>query len=329
MNRSRIRFAASLLALAASSSLLPVSAQQPLQYPKGTVRIVVPYPAGGATDAVGRLIAQRLGEIWKTTVIVENRVGASGVIGASHVSQAAPDGLTLLLAAGATNGAAEVLNPKTTPYRTLRDFSAIGMVGVAPTIMIIGAGVPAKNVKEFVALALANPGKYNYGNASAGSAPSFAFELLKQITGADIVQIPFNGASPALVALGGGIISAYMGGAFSVLPSIQSGRAKAVGAASSQRTEAFPDLPTLTEQGFPVVWDTWYGLLAPAGVPEPILDKLNADLNKALDGEDARGQLAKQGIERRLGTRKQLLENMQREISEATRVGRLAKMIQD
>lgn len=328
MTLSRRKFA---LTLAAASSVLPMSAShaQAPQFPKGPVRIIVPYPASGPTDAIGRILAQRLAELWKTPVVVENRPGASGTIGTHYVGQAAPDGHTLLLAAGASSGAAEVLNPKTTPYRTLRDFSMVGFIGVSPSLMVINSNVPAKNAKEFVALALANPGKYSYASTSVGSASAFAFEMLKQATGADIVQIPYNGAAPALVALGGGHVQGYIAGVFTVQPIMQAGRARAIAAASSRRIEGYPDLPTLREQGFPVAWDTWFGVLAPAGVPEAILDKLNADMRLALDGEESRALLAKQGLERRLGSRKQMFEAIQTEIADATRVGTAAKMISE
>ncbi len=335
MTLRRRTLAASALVILAGAALVygPAGAQSPGQpptaFPKGTVRIVVPFPPGGPADAVGRVLAQRLQDVWKSPVIVENRPGASGTIGAHSVAQAAPDGHTLLISAGATNGAAEVLNPKTTPYRTMRDFSMVGFIGVSPTLMVVSTQAPATTVKEFVELAKANPGKYSYANASAGSAPSFAFELLKQITSADILQVPFNGAAPALAALNGGHVSAYMGSVFSVLPSLQAGKARAVGAASSRRIEGYPDVPTLTEQGYPVAWDTWYGVLAPAAVPAPLLDKLNADLRAALDGEEVRQVLARQGLERRLGTRDQMREAVEKEIADAIRVGTAAKMIQN
>ncbi len=327
MTMSRRAFNAAAVA-AASGLPLGLRAQTP-PFPQGTVRIVVPYPPGGPTDAIGRYAAQRLGELWSTPVIVENRAGAGGVVGTQHVAKSPPDGHTLLLAAGASSGSAEVLNPKTVPYRTLRDFSMVGFIGVSPSLMVVNAEVPARTAKEFVELALRNPGKYSYASTSVGSASAFAFEMLKQATGADIIQVPFNGAGPALAALGGGHVHGYIAGVFTVLPMLQSGRARAIGAASEQRIESYPDLPTLREQGIAAAWDTWFGLLAPAGVPEPLLERLNADMMKALDGDEARQALAKQGLERRLGSRQVMRAAIEKEIAEATRVGTFAKMIQE
>lgn len=306
----------------------PAHAQQP-PYPTKPVRLVIPFPAGGPSDIIGRLMAQRLEALWKQTVIVENRVGASGTIGAHHVALSPPDGYTLLLTAGSPNGSAEVLNPKTTPYRTLRDFAPVGFIGVTPTLFVVDSNLPIKDVKDFVALAKANPGKYNYAQASTGSAPHFAFEMLKQVTGIDVFEVPFNGAAPAMQAFAGGHVNSYMGSVFTVTPNLQTGRARPIGVASSKRIEGFPEVPTLIEQGFPVEWDTWYGVLTPAGVPAPLLEKLNADMRSVLDGEETRLQMAKMGLERRLGPREQMFDAVRTEIENATRVAKAAKMIKE
>lgn len=314
---------------AAAASLSPFAARAQGAYPNRPVRLIVPFPAGGPSDNLGRLLGQQLSDRWKQPVVVENRPGASGTIGANLVAKAAPDGYSLLLAAGASNGSAEVLNPKTVPYRTLRDFAPIGFVGITPTLMVVSSDLPVKDVREFVALVKANPGKYSYGNASQGSAPHFAFEMLKLLTGIDLLEVPFNGAPPAITALGGGQVQTYMGSVFSSAPVLQTGRAKPIGVASAHRIESMPNIPTLAEQGFPVVWDTWYGLLAPAGTPDAILDKINADMNAAFKGDDIRQQMAKMGLDLRTGTRKDMLDAVTTEIENATRVAKQAKMIKD
>lgn len=317
------------LALAVAASVVAVcSHAQTVSFPKGVVKIIVPYPPGGPVDALGRYTAHRLSELWKTPVVVENRAGAGGVVGTQFVAEAPRDGHTLLLAAGASSGSAEVLNPKAVPYRSLRDFSMVGFIGVSPSLMVIHADVPARSAKEFVELALKNPGKYSYASTSTGSASAFAFEMLKQATGADILQVPYNGAGPALIALAGGHVHGYIAGVFTVLPVVQSGKARVIGAASERHVAAFPDVPTLREQGIAASWDTWFGLLAPAGVPEALLNKLNADMMTALDGDDALAALSKQGLERRLGSREVMRAAIEKEIAEATRVGTFAKMIQ-
>ena len=325
MNRRQVVVAGgAVLATATAASALAQS-----NFPARPVRLVIPYPAGGPTDAIGRLLAQRLTEIWKVAVVPDNRPGAGGIIGAQAVATSPADGYTLLLTAGSTTGSAEVLNPKGTPYRSLRDFSPVMFIGVQPTLMVVDANLPVKDVKEFVALARANPGKYNYATSSTGSSAHFAFNMLKVEAGIDLVEIPFTGAAPANQAFAQGQIQAFMGGVATVSPNLQTGRAKIIGVASAERMDAYPDVPTLREQGFAVEWDTWYGVVAPAGVQAALLDKLSADAMAALDGEPVRVQLEKMGLFRRLGGRQKMADAMRAEIANATRVALEAKMVKE
>lgn len=325
MNRRQVMVAGgAVLATATAASALAQS-----NFPARPVRLVIPYPAGGPTDAIGRLLAQRLTEIWKVAVVPDNRPGAGGIIGAQAVATSPADGYTLLLTAGSTTGSAEVLNPKGTPYRSLRDFSPVMFIGVQPTLMVVDANLPVKDVKEFVALARANPGKYNYATSSTGSSAHFAFNMLKVEAGIDLVEIPFTGAAPANQAFAQGQIQAFMGGVATVSPNLQTGRAKIIGVASAERMDAYPDVPTLREQGFAVEWDTWYGVVAPAGVPTALLDKLSADALAALDGEPVRVQLERMGLSRRLGGRQKMADAMRAEIANATRVALEAKMVKE
>ncbi len=325
MNRRQVVVAGgAVLATATAASALAQS-----NFPARPVRLVIPYPAGGPTDAIGRLLAQRLTEIWKIAVVPDNRPGAGGIIGAQAVATSPADGYMLLLTAGSTTGSAEVLNPKGTPYRSLRDFSPVMFIGVQPTLMVVDANLPVKDVKEFVALARANPGKYNYATSSTGSSAHFAFNMLKVVAGIDLVEIPFTGAAPANQAFAQGQIQAFMGGVATVSPNLQTGRAKIIGVASAERMDAYPDVPTLREQGFAVEWDTWYGVVAPAGVQAALLDKLSADAMAALDGEPVRVQLEKMGLFRRLGGRQKMADAMRAEIANATRVALEAKMVKE
>ena len=325
MNRRQVMVAGgAVLATATAASALAQS-----NFPARPVRLVIPYPAGGPTDAIGRLLAQRLAEIWKVAVVPDNRPGAGGIIGAQAVATSPADGYTLLLTAGSTTGSAEVLNPKGTPYRSLRDFSPVMFIGVQPTLMVVDANLPVKDVKEFVALARANPGKYNYATSSTGSSAHFAFNMLKVEAGIDLVEIPFTGAAPANQAFAQGQIQAFMGGVATVSPNLQTGRAKIIGVASAERMDAYPDVPTLREQGFAVEWDTWYGVVAPAGVPTALLDKLSADALAALEGELVRVQLERMGLSRRLGGRQKMADAMRAEIANATRVALEAKMVKE
>ena len=295
-------------------------------YPSKAVRLVVPYPAGGPTDIMGRLAGQKLSEAWKQPVVVENRAGASGAIGSDFVAKSAPDGYTLVLGNNASHGAYEVLTPNA-PYRTLRDFAPVALIGIAPLIMIIRSNLDIKNVKEYVAYAKANPGKLNYGSAAIGSAPHFGGATLNSVAGINTVHVPFNGTAPAITALLSNSIDTYMGGVSSVIGVVRDGRARYLGVVGAQRTEQIPDLPTLAEQGYPgVEFDSWYGLLAPIAVPVAILDKVNADANRGMDGAEVRGQLLKLGFERKLGSRAEFLQLLKKEDEKTIRVVREANI---
>jgi tripartite-type tricarboxylate transporter receptor subunit TctC len=291
-----------LLAMAAAS-LAPTTALADQDYPNRLVRIIVPYPPGGPTDLLGRLAAQNLAAAWKQPVIVENKPGASGSIGSELVARAPPDGYTLLLGNNASQGTYELLNPAAATYVTLRDFAPVALIGVAPQVLIIGSHLKIANAKELVAYAKAHPGRLNYGSSAIGSAPHLAAELLKLATQTDIQHIPYNGAAPVMQAIVAGTIDLYIGAPSTVMPHVQAGTVRAVGAVSPGRIGAMPDLPTLREQGIDVVYDSWFGLLAPARVPAPILDRVNADLNATLAGDPMQAELAKIGFDRRLGSR--------------------------
>jgi tripartite-type tricarboxylate transporter receptor subunit TctC len=289
-------------------------------YPNRVVKLVIPYPPGGPTDLVGRLVAQRLSELWKQPVIVENRAGASGTIGSVSVARAPADGYTLLLGNNASQGTYELLNPTETPYHTLKDFAPIALVGVSPLIMITGAHLPVKDIKEYVAYAKANPGKLNYASAAIGSAPHLAAELLNIVASIKTEHIPFNGTTPAIQALLSGTVDSYMGGASSVMSYVQAGKARAMGAVSEHRINTLQDIPTLKEQGVDVAYDSWYGLLGPANVPAAILDKINADVRQVMDGDAVRAELDKLGFNRQLGTRPEFTTMLKNEVERTRKI---------
>ena len=312
---------AAWIAAALACALPPLAAAQDI--PRKSITMVVGFAPGGGADTAARLIARKLSENLGRPVVVENKAGASGTIGSDYVARAEADGYTLILGNNASHGAYELLNPSSAPYHTLVDFAPVSLVGIAPLVMIVNTQVPAANINEFVAWVKANPGKVNYASAAIGSAPHLASELLNVTAGLDMTHIPFNGTAPAMQALLSNSVQVYMGGVSSVMPQVDAGKAKLIGAASSERVSALPDLPTLKEQGVDVAYDSWYGLLAPAKVPADILDKINADVNKVLDGDDVKADMAKLGFERRLGTRdafKTMLEN---------EVARTKKLIED
>ena len=329
MARRMYRRRALLCAAGVVSMMAGLPALAQADFPARPVRIVVPYPAAGPTDSLARLLAQRLSLLWKVAVVVENRPGASGTIGSQNIATARPDGYSLLLTAGAATGSSEVLNPAATPYRALRDFTPLAFLGVQPTLMVVQASMPVNDVKEFVALARANPGKFNYGNSSAGSAGHFAFNMLKLVTGIDVVEIPFAGSAPSNLAFAQGEVHTIMGSLLSITPNLQTGKAKPIGVASAERMEGFPNVPTFREQGIPVEWDTWYGMVAPANLPRDLVAKISADMLSVMDGEEVRTSMNRMGIVRRLGGPERLRDALRTEVENATRVAREAKMVKE
>ncbi len=315
-----------LLALGPGLALPRLAAAQ-APFPDRPVRLVIAFPPGGPTDLIGRLLGQRLAAVWSQPVVIENRAGASGTIGSNYVARSAPDGHTLIFANNATHGAVEQLSPRNTPYRTLTDFTPISLVGIAPLVMIGRATLPAQNAAEFVALAKREPGRYTYGSAAHGSAPHLASELLKLAAGIDLLHVPFNGAAPATQALISGNIDIYMGGVSTVRPLVDSGRARALGVVYRERLGNWRDLPTLAEQGIRgVEYDSWYGLLGPAGIPAPLLAALNAATRRALDGEEIRAQLEGFGLVRMTGTPEELTATIREEMSRTAEVIRAARI---
>jgi tripartite-type tricarboxylate transporter receptor subunit TctC len=302
-NLSRLSGTTAALVLLSGATLTSTSAAIAQDnYPARAVRMVIPYPPGGPTDLAGRMVGQRLSERWKQPVIVDNRAGASGSIGSDFVAKSAPDGYTLVLGNNSSHGAYELLHSNS-PYRTLRDFAPIALFGITPLIMITRSSLDVKNIKEYVAYAKSNAGKLNYASAGIGSSPHFGAELLNLVAGIRVTHVPFNGTAPAMTALLSASVDSYMGGYTSVIGQVKDGRARIMGIVGAQRTEQLPDVPTLREQGFPVEYDAWYGLLAPVAVPPAILDRINADTNSALGSEENKLQLLKLGFERKLSSR--------------------------
>jgi tripartite-type tricarboxylate transporter receptor subunit TctC len=310
------------LGLAVTAAALPraAGAQAP-GFPDRPVRLVIPFPPGGPTDLLGRLLGQRLAAHWGQPVVIDNRAGASGTIGSNAVARAAPDGYTLVFSNNATHGAVEQLSPRNTPYRTLTDFTPVALVGIAPLVLVVRSTLEVRDVRDLVALAKASPGRLSYGSAAFGSAPHLGSELLKLSAGIDILHVPFNGAAPATQALISGNIDMYMGGVSTVRPLVESGRARALAAVYSRRLRNWPELPTMAEQGVTgVEYDSWYGLLAPAGLPAPLLASLNAATRAALDGDAVRDQLEALGLERQLGTPEELIATIRSEMSRTAAV---------
>jgi len=251
-------------------------------YPSQTIRIVVPFAPGGTSEIVARSVAHELTNSLGVSVIVDNRAGGAGTIAMSEVAKAAPDGYTLILGHVGTLA----VNPyamERQPYDVNKDFVPIALLAKVPNIFVLNADVPAKDFKEFVALAKKNPGKLNYGSAGNGSAGHLAFEYLKYVTGIDVVHIPYRGTGPQLQDLLGGRLEAASAGTPALMPHIKSGKLRPIAVGTPERIPALPDVPTVAEQGHPgFETSQWYGIIGPAKLPKEVIDKLSVEINKAL-----------------------------------------------
>jgi tripartite-type tricarboxylate transporter receptor subunit TctC len=283
-----------LLPLMLAALSLPVSAQQ--QYPQRAIRMVVGFPAGGPTDIVSRLMAPKMAEALGQQVIVDNRGGAGGMIATEQVAKAAPDGYTILMGTIGGVAVAMSLNPNR-GYDTLRDLAPITQSVTVTSILVTHPSVPAKNVKELLALARANPGRLNYGSSGNGTITHLAGELLKYMSKVSITHVPYKGGSPALTALVSGEVDLTYENSLIITPHIKSGRVKALAVTGAKRSALFPDLPTIAETLPGYSASGWYGLLAPAAAPKPIITRLHAEAVKALRVPDVIEKLSSQGAE--------------------------------
>lgn len=280
---------ASLTACAASAVL--ASAAFAADYPNRPIRLVVPFGAGGSTDIVARLLADKMGPILGQTVVIENRGGAGGAIGATEIARAAPDGYTIGMATVSTHGANPAIMAKL-PYDAKKDFAPITNVMAVPSVFVVHPSVPAKTMKEFIALAKANPGKYSFASPGTGSLGHANIENFMNLAGIDLLHVPYKGAGQALNDALGGQVNAMTDNLSSSLSNIQAGKLRPLAVLAFKRTELLPDVPTYTELGYPQMGDGgWFGLVAPAGTPKDVIAKLNAAAHKAMQDP---GYLAKQ-----------------------------------
>ena len=264
-------------------------------YPNHPIRIVAPFPAGGGYDFLSRLIAPELSKTFGQPVIVENRAGANGNIGTDAVAKSAPDGYTLLMGGNSPLALNVALYPL--PYDPLRDFAPISRVATQPNLLAAHPSVPVKSLAELIEYARANPGKVTYGSAGNGSPQHLAAELLKRMAGIDLVHVPYKGAAPNAQALLAGEIAIAFNIILLPLPHVQSGRLTGLALASAKRSPLAPDIATMTELGYPIDIDTWYGLVAPAGTPGDIISRLNAEVVRILGLPELKERTKSQGIE--------------------------------
>jgi len=289
------KLATALIATTAFGASTAAIAQ--LDYPTKPIRLVVPFTPGGSTDILARVIGQKLTEAWGKQVIIDNRPGAGGNIGVDLVAKSPADGYTLVMGHIGTFGVNPTLYPKL-PYDPIRDFQPITLVALVPNMLSVYPALPAKSVKELVALAKTKPGTINFGSGGNGSAAHLAGEYFKLLTKTEITHIPYRGTSPAVTDLIAGQIQMIITGVPPTLAFAKSGKLRALAVATAKRLPLLPELPTIAEAGVPGYEATqWYGVLVPAGTPKPVVAKLNAEMAKAIQGKDVREKLAADAAE--------------------------------
>ena len=289
--RSRLaKFALAFLLLAAVTH--PVQAQD---LPNKPIHVVIAFPAGGPTDFVGRLVAEKVKDILGRTIIIENKAGANGALGADYVAKSEPDGTTLFLTTLGAVGVTPHMRSDV-PYDSIKDFAPVTNVVLNTTLIVVRAESPLKTMKDLVAAAKAKPGEMTFASTGVGSPPHLTLELLQGVAGVKFVHVPYRGAAPALTDLLGGQVQVFAADAPVLTSNIKGGKIRALGAASSQRNPMLSDVPTLAEQGYPnIVVDNWYGLLAPAKTPPAIIAKINDAFVKAINDPVVKKRLIDSG----------------------------------
>lgn len=264
-------------------------------YPAKTVRMVVGYPPGGPTDLIARIVSQKLSESWGQQVIVDNRPGASGMIGAELTVRAAPDGYTLLMVP-VTYAVTPSLYPKMT-YDAAKDLAPVAQVAAAPFILVVHPTLPVKTVKDLIALARSRPAQLNYASASTGGMPHLAGELFNTMTGVKMIHIPYKGAAPATTDLLAGQVQLMFNNMLSAMPQVKNGRLRAIAVTSTKRSAAVPELPAIAETVPGYEASGWYAALAPAAMPRELIAKINSDMNRIMKMPDVMQRLAGDGVE--------------------------------
>ncbi|HQP65871.1 MAG TPA: tripartite tricarboxylate transporter substrate binding protein [Quisquiliibacterium sp.] len=283
----------------------PRVAAQPV-WPTKPVRLVIPFPAGGATDIIGRTVAARLGVALGQQVIVENRPGAGGTIGSDAVAKSAPDGYTLLMATSSTHSIGPALNPKM-PYDAVRDFAPVAHIANAPSVLVVGRDSPARTAPELIAMLKRNPGRYNFGSSGIGTYPHLSAEMFKwRAGGLFVVHIPYRGTGLVITDLVAGQIAFLMDSIVSAQSHIRDGKIRALAVTGARRSTSLPSVPTFTELGIPgMEFSNWFGVFAPAGTPPDIVQRLNRELNAVMRSPEVLERLERAGADAAGGTPEQ------------------------
>jgi tripartite-type tricarboxylate transporter receptor subunit TctC len=277
------------------SLLLLPAAVSAEDFPNKPIKLIVPFPAGGPNDIIARVVGQRMSEIVKQPVVIDNRGGQGGVLGTDAVAKAAPDGYTI----GIVSASSLVINPtmEKVPYNVKTDFAPVTLVTTVPEMLVVASNVPARDMKELIALAKAQPGKLNFASAGVGGLPHLAGELFKLTAGIDVVHVPYRGAAPAINDLLGQQVQMAFLDLPVLLQHIKAGTLRPIALGAPARAPTAPDVPTTAEVGMPdLLIENWYGMIAPAGTPENIVNILNAVTNQAMDDPQVKQKLADQGL---------------------------------
>jgi tripartite-type tricarboxylate transporter receptor subunit TctC len=295
-------------------------------FPARPIRYVVPVAAGGGSDLVGRTLTERWGRQLNANFVVENIGGGGGTIACQTVAKAPADGYTLLQGYVATHGTSPATRSKL-PYDALKDFTPVGMIGATPNVLVVNAALPVKDAKEFIAYLRANPGRVSYGSAGQGSLTHLTMELFKQASSTFAVHIPYRGIAPAFTDLLGGQTQAMFPGLAAALPHLKSGRVRALAVTGTARHPLVKEVPTMVEVGFKG-FDAlqWYGVVAPAGLPGPVLDALNGSLNTVLTGTDLKDKLASEAVEPQPMSPEAFTQFIRADLERWTRIARERKI---
>lgn len=291
--------------------MAPAAHAQP--YPTKMIRIIVPYPAGGATDILARILAEKMTPMLGQTVIVENRPGASGNLGFGYVAKADPDGYTLLM--GTANMTIAPAFSTNLPYDALKDFAPVATVVSSQNLLVVRPDLPVKDLKELIAYAKANPGKLNFGSSGIGT-PLLSIELMKSLAGLNIVHVPYKGDTPALQDLMAGQIDLYCSTITAEIPYVRAGKLRALGVTSKQRAASLPEIPTIAEAGIPTYeLASWYGILAPAGTPKDIVNKLHGIIEKIVAMPDVTTKIIEGGSDPMVLTPDAFMERLRADVA--------------
>jgi len=307
-----------------AAALFAASAALAQTYPNKPIRIIIAQAPGSATDVISRVVGNRLQESLGQPVVIEARPGAGGAVGTEAAARSAPDGYTLFMANNSTHGSNPALYAKL-PYDAVNDFAPITLVAAVPYVLVVDPALPVKSVQDLIALAKSKPGKMNYASAGNGSTHQFCGELLKSMSGIDVLHIPYKGSPPAIAGLLGGEVSLMFANLTDIGSQIRSGKVKALAVTVTRRASLLPEVPTMSEAGLPGFdIGSWFGLLAPAGTPAPIVSRLNAETVKVLGRADVQSTLGAQGLDLVPGSPEQFAAHIKREIAKFTRIAKAA-----